>query len=153
MIEPASIESLKATVEGMHGGTATFVQAVPVREEFQGEPAWEGVVHVFDLAGNASASRAYAWSSSLDESDKKRIFAVLHIPPIASPTDAVRAAIVTESKAVKKKTPSYDCFVNVSSPATGEQIERRGFYTRADGQAYEKEMNDKGFDANLIPLR
>lgn len=52
MIEPASIESLKAAVEGMHGGTATFIQAVPAREEFEGKPVWEGAVHVFDLAGN-----------------------------------------------------------------------------------------------------
>jgi hypothetical protein len=29
-------------------------------------------------------------------SDKRRFFAVLHIPPITSPIDAVRAAIVAE---------------------------------------------------------
>jgi len=98
MIEPASIESLKAAIEGMHGGTATFVQAVPVREEFEGSPVWEGVVHVFDLAGNASASRAYAWSSPVVGSEKRRLFAVLQIPPIISPLDAVRAAIATEHR-------------------------------------------------------
>lgn len=38
MIEPASIESLKAAIEGLHGGTATFVQVVPVREELEGAP-------------------------------------------------------------------------------------------------------------------
>lgn len=94
MIEPASVESLKAAVEGMHGGTARLVQAVPVREEFEGAPVWEGVVHVFDLADNANATRAYAWSSPVEGSDKRRIFAVLHIPPITSPVEAVRAAIV-----------------------------------------------------------
>ena len=98
MIEPASIESLKGAVEGMHGGTATFAQAVPVREEFDGAPVWEGVVHVFDLAANASATRAYAWSSPVEGSDKRRIVAVLHIPPITSPIEAVRAAIVTEHR-------------------------------------------------------
>lgn len=98
MIEPANIESLKAAVEGMHGGTATFVQAVPVREEFEGAAVWEGVVHVFDLADNASATRAYAWSSPVEGSDRRRMFAVLHIPPITSPVEAVRAAIVAEHR-------------------------------------------------------
>jgi hypothetical protein len=98
VIEPVSIESLKAAIEGMHGGTATFVQAVPVREEFEGAPVWEGVVHVFDLADNPKADRAYAWSSPVDGSGKRRIFAVLHIPPIISPVNAVRAAIVQERR-------------------------------------------------------
>ena len=98
MIEPADIESLKAAVEGMHGGTATFAQAVPVREEFDGAPVWEGVVHIFDLADHASASRAYAWSSPVEGSENRRFFAVLHIPPITSPVEAVRAAIVAEHR-------------------------------------------------------
>jgi len=61
-------------------------------------PIWEGVVHVFDLAGNPKATRAYAWSSPIEGSTKRRFFAVLHIPPITSPVDAVRAAIVAEHK-------------------------------------------------------
>lgn len=97
-IEPASVEILKAAVEGMHGGTATFVQAVPVREESEGAPVWEGVVHVFDLINNDLASRAYAWSSPIEGSDKRRIFAVLQIAPFTSPADAVRAAIVGEHR-------------------------------------------------------
>ena len=55
MIEPAAVESLKAAVEGMHGGTARLAQAVPVQESFEGAPVWEGVVHVFDLDGNPTA--------------------------------------------------------------------------------------------------
>ena len=43
-------DQLKEAVENMHGGTATLVQSVPVRETFEGKTAWEGVVHVFDLA-------------------------------------------------------------------------------------------------------
>jgi hypothetical protein len=44
-------DRLRKTVELMHGGKATFVQFVPVRETFGGSTVWEGVVHVFDLAG------------------------------------------------------------------------------------------------------
>lgn len=89
---------LQAAVEGMHGGTAQLVQSVPVRERFGGSPVWEGVVHVFDLADNPMANRAYAWSSPIEGSDKRRMFAVLHIPPIDSPLAAVRAAIVAEHR-------------------------------------------------------
>lgn len=101
MIEPANIETLQAAVEGMHGGTARLTQAVPVREEFEGATVWEGVVHVFDLDGHPDATRAYAWSSPIEGSENRRFFAVLHIPPITSPVEAVRAAIVAEHRAEK----------------------------------------------------
>lgn len=90
---------LREAVEKMHGSTATLAQSVPVRETFQGKPVWEGVVHVFDLAGHPTATRAYAWSSPIEGSDKRRFFAVLHTGRINSPIEAVRAAIVAEAKA------------------------------------------------------
>jgi hypothetical protein len=90
---------LKQAIECQHGGTATFAQSVPVRENQHGLPAWEGVVHVFDLAGHAKATRAYAWTSAIEGSTKRRFFAVLHIGGIKSPLDAVRAAIVAEYRA------------------------------------------------------
>ena len=102
MIEPASIESLKAAIERMHNVTATFAQAVPVREEFEGAVVWEGVVHVFDVEGHPNANRAYAWSSPMKDTDNRRIFAALHIGPIQSPIDAVRAAIVAENRPAGK---------------------------------------------------
>jgi hypothetical protein len=97
-IDPAEGE-LKRAVERVHGGTATLAQSVPVREIFEGKPVWEGVVHVFDLAGHPNATRAYAWSSPIEGSTKRRFFAVLHQPPVDSPQAAVRAAIVTEQRA------------------------------------------------------
>jgi hypothetical protein len=97
MIE-VDARQLKEAIETQHGGTATLTQAVPVRETFKGEPVWEGVVHVFDLEGHPKATRAYAWSSPIVGSTKRRFFAVLHIGPIKSPTDAVRAAIVAEHR-------------------------------------------------------
>jgi hypothetical protein len=97
MIE-VSINELKTAIQAQHGGTATLVQAVPVKETFKGSTVWEGVVHVFDLEGHPKATRAYAWSSPIEGSTKRRFFAVLHIPPIVSPLDAVRAAIVVEHR-------------------------------------------------------
>ena len=86
-------------VESQHGGKATFSQTVPVRETFEGKTVWEGVVHVFDLADNPQATRAYAWSSPIEGSDKRRVFAVLQLGAIKTPRDAVRAAIVAEYRA------------------------------------------------------
>ena len=92
-----STDQLKHAVESQHGGIATFAQLVPVSERFQGKEVWECVVHVFDLAGHPWAPRAYAWSSPL-ENGKRRLFAVLHMSPITSPVEAVRAAIVAERR-------------------------------------------------------
>ena len=92
-------DQLKRAVEAQHGCTATFLQSVPVKETFDGKIVWDGVVHVFKLNGHPKANKAYAWSSPIEGSDKRRFFAVLHQPPITSPVEAVRAAIVAETKA------------------------------------------------------
>jgi hypothetical protein len=91
-------DELKNAVERTHGGTATLVQSIPIRETFGDEIVWQGVVHVFDLAGHPTAKRAFAWSSPVEDSDKRRFFAVLQMGAIKSPVDAVRAAIVAEHR-------------------------------------------------------
>jgi hypothetical protein len=85
----------------MHSCRATLTQTVPVNERFHGVPVWEGVVHVFDITGNPQATRAYAWSSPIEGSNKRRFFAVLQMGAIKSPVDAVRAAIVAEHRSAK----------------------------------------------------
>lgn len=93
------LDQLKQAIESQHGGTATHAQPVPVRETFEGKPVWEGVVHVFDLAGHPKATRAYTWSSPVEGSEtRRRFYAVLHMGKIQSPLDAVRAAIVAEQR-------------------------------------------------------
>ena len=93
-------DQLKNAVERMHGGKARLAQSVPVSETFGGNIVWEGVVNVFDLEGHPTAIRAYAWSSPIEGSDKRRFFAVLHQEPVTSPVKAVRAAIVQEARSV-----------------------------------------------------
>jgi hypothetical protein len=94
LLEPtAPIRLENLAVNLIHDST------VPVREKFQGRMAWEGVVHVFDLEGHPTAKRAYAWSSPIEGSEKRRFFAVLQLGAIKSPVDAVRAAIVAEHRA------------------------------------------------------
>jgi len=97
-----TIKELKQAVERQHGGTATFIESVPVKEAFRGQTVWDGVVHVFDLDCHPSATRAYAWSSPIEGSTKRRYFAVLHLGGIRSPQDAVRAAIVAEHRTDKR---------------------------------------------------
>ena len=94
-------DQLKEAIERMHGGTATLAQSVPVRETFDGKPVWEGVVYVFALVGHAAATCAYAWSSPIEGSTKRRFFAVLHTARINSPLEAVRAAIVAEHRTTR----------------------------------------------------
>jgi hypothetical protein len=98
LISEVGASELKRSIETQHGGTATLAQSVPVKETHAGAVVWEGVVHVFDLQGHPTASRAYAWSSPIEGSDKRRFFAVLHQGPVKSPVDAVRAAIVAEQR-------------------------------------------------------
>jgi hypothetical protein len=94
-------DQLREAVERMHNCSARLVQSVPVREKFARETVWEGVVHVFQITGHPKTTTAYAWSSPVEGSDKRRFFAVLHQPPIISPLDAVRAAIAQEHREAK----------------------------------------------------
>lgn len=82
-----NLEDLKLSIERMHGGKARFVQSMPVHEEFDGKTVWDGTVSIFDLAEHPAATRAYAWSSSVEGSDKRRFHAVLHLPPVTSPVE------------------------------------------------------------------
>ena len=92
-------DQLKDVVERKHGGSAQFARSVPVRETFEGKAVWEGMVHVF--VGHPTATRAYAWSSPIEGSTKRRFFAVLHTTRINSPLEAVRAAIVAEHRTTR----------------------------------------------------
>jgi hypothetical protein len=94
-----SADQLKRAVEGQHGGTARLVAIERVKEVFDGQTVWDGVVHVFNLNGHPRATKAYAWSSPIEGTERRRFYAVLHLGGIRSPLDAVRAAIVAEHKA------------------------------------------------------
>jgi len=94
-VEP---DELRQAVERLHKCRATLREVVPVVERFEGQTAWEGVVHVFDVKGHPTATTCYAWSSSVEGSERRRFYAVPKVPPIASPGDAVRASIVADHR-------------------------------------------------------
>ena len=76
-------EHLRQSIEALHECTAAH-EAVPVSESLQGPPGWEGVVHTFSLI--------------IEGSEKRKIYAVLEVPPVVTAVDAVRAAIIAEHR-------------------------------------------------------
>jgi hypothetical protein len=91
------IEELRDVILHLHGAKATHVESVPVKEMFQGETVWDGIVEVFDLHGHSTAIWIYAWTHDTDDPENpKRYVTVLHGHPIISARDAVKAVIVQE---------------------------------------------------------
>lgn len=91
------IQELQDVIQRVHGAEAKHVESVPVKETFQGRTVWEGIVEVFALTGHATAHRVYAWAHDTDDPEHpRRHVTVLHLHPIKSAQDAVRAAIVQE---------------------------------------------------------
>ena len=72
------IEELRDVIRHLHGGEATHVE-------------------VFDLHGHPAAKRVYAWAHETENPERpKRHIAVLHLGPVTSPQEAVKAAIVNQ---------------------------------------------------------
>jgi len=95
------IQELQDVIRRLHGATATYVESVAVKEEYQGKTVWDGMVEVFDLDGHPDTHRVYAWAHDTDDpNNPRRHVTVLHIHPIKSARDAVRAAIVQEFKSL-----------------------------------------------------
>jgi len=44
-----AVKVLKKAVFNLHGCKSKWIESVPVREVFQGQTVWEGVVQVFEL--------------------------------------------------------------------------------------------------------
>jgi hypothetical protein len=93
------IVELKNVIRELHGVESTYLQSVPVKEVFNGQTVWEGVVEVFQLRDHPKANIAYAWTHDTDDpAIPKRTVTVLQVPPAVSPETAVRVAILEELK-------------------------------------------------------
>jgi hypothetical protein len=90
-----SIKALQKAIFDLHGCKAMWVESIPIKEVFEGEIVWEGVVQVFKI-DHPKSKVCYAWSHGLDNSKKRRFFAVLHQGVVDSPEKAVRAAILNK---------------------------------------------------------
>jgi len=96
------IEELQDVIKKLHNAEARHLESVPVKETHKGQTVWEGAVEVFELIGHPKASRIYGWTHEKWEgeaSSGSRTITVLHVHPIQSARDAVRAVIVQEFRA------------------------------------------------------
>jgi hypothetical protein len=98
-MDPLKRDELKLVIESQHGGTATFSQAVRVLQAHNHPEKWDGVVSIFDVKGNAAATRAYAWAVPIGGAAQLRYYAVLHSGAITNPVAAVKAAATAVQKA------------------------------------------------------
>lgn len=95
------IQELQDVIRRLHGVDSEHVESVPVKEMFKGKTVWDGVVEVFELKGHETAHRVYAWAHDTDDPERpRRHVTVLHLHPIKSAHDAVRAAIAQEFKSL-----------------------------------------------------
>jgi hypothetical protein len=85
------IEKLKRLVEFAYECRATHVKSSPVREIFNEQVVWEGVVETFEIEHHPTATCCYAFRIMEDGGPKW--MTVLKLPPVDSPITAVRAAI------------------------------------------------------------
>jgi len=102
MTAPSYICELREVIRRLHGVEARHVESVAVKEEWKGKTVWEGIVEVFEIRGHPKAPRVYAWTHETDDPKKpKRHVTVLHIAPVTSAVEAVRAAIVQEFRSAE----------------------------------------------------
>jgi hypothetical protein len=102
------IAEIQTAFLNVHGCDATYVETIPVVEEFQGKTIWEGDVEVFNIRGHPKATRGYGWGYTTEVHGRSRryMFAVLELPPVDSPQAAVKAVIISEIKNARKKETS-----------------------------------------------
>ena len=91
------IDELRDAIKELHGAEATYRESVPVKDVFNGQTVWDGIVEVFSLKGHPKANTAYAWLHDTgDPSKPAKHVTVLNVPPVVSPLTAVRAFIIQE---------------------------------------------------------
>lgn len=90
-------QRLRQAIRDLHGLDAEHVESVAVLETFEGKTVWEGEVEVFRVRGHPQATRAYAWTYT-DDDGKLHHVAVLGVPPVDTPQNAVKAAVVAHIK-------------------------------------------------------
>jgi hypothetical protein len=65
------IDDLTNVIHRLHGARATHRESVPVKESFNGQTVWEGIVEVFDVHSHPRASTVYAWSNDTGDPENR----------------------------------------------------------------------------------
>jgi len=98
VLDRSDFDKLKRTVEELHGCEASYLSTQHVRETFDGTVLWDGAVSIFALTGHLAATTCYAWSDHEPGSGTRNFYAVLHLAPIESARDAVRASLALKQR-------------------------------------------------------
>lgn len=96
------IQELQDVIRKLHGVDSIHAGSVRVKETFRGKTVWEGIVEIFDLIDHPKARLAYAWAHD-GERPKESSVAVLHMGPITSAAEAVRAALIQEFRSLESE--------------------------------------------------
>ncbi len=97
-MDRSDFDELKRTVEELHACEASYLSTQHVRETFERTVLWDGAVSIFALTGHAAATTCYAWSDHEPGSGNRSFYAVLHMAPIESSRDAVRASLAIKQR-------------------------------------------------------
>ena len=89
------LDGIRSAIRRLHGCDSSHSKTVHVRETFIQQTAWDGNVEVFDLIGHSRTDLCYAWVYH-DADGKSHYTTVLRLPPIHTPLDAVRAALIAQ---------------------------------------------------------
>jgi hypothetical protein len=85
------VDGFQNAIRAVHGAGSRLISRERVEETFEGDPVWTGEVLTFELLDHPQATRCYCWEVD------GRVTAVLGVPPIKTPLDAVRASILAET--------------------------------------------------------
>ena len=88
------IDNLSKAITAMHGCRCSHFGTEKIKEQHDGKDVWEGDVEIFQLKGHPDAKVAYGWGWT-DSSNEIQYIGILHVPPIESAADAVKAAIAS----------------------------------------------------------
>jgi hypothetical protein len=92
-MNPTTMDLLKKVIDMQHGGDSAYLHSVATHRFAPRPGLWDGVVHVFQISGNAHANKAYAWASPIEGTTHNRFFAVLHQGAVRGPVEAVQAVL------------------------------------------------------------
>ena len=87
------IQNLTEAVTALHGCDCVHLGTSRIVELWERQKVFDGDVETFGLFGHPKAQEAYAWA--WDNGTEPQYIAVLKVPPINDPGDAVRAAIAS----------------------------------------------------------
>jgi hypothetical protein len=86
-----TLEIIQRAVENIVGGPVSHFETVSVAESFRGKLIWKGMVEVFKVK-NPPPDKAYGWV--FPAQGYNDYVAFLGVPPINTPSDAVRVWIL-----------------------------------------------------------